>query len=104
MLLNRGMNFGFALTLTLSRRRGNKRVLAPFSCGRRVGDEGKSYEYSATSNFLTLLKLLLQKQPSNLITPALFGCYCDRDLILQISWRFDAIATFLCNPGSCTKN
>jgi hypothetical protein len=47
-LLSRGMNFGVTLTLSLSCGRGNMGFLAPFSCGRRAGDEGESYEHSAT--------------------------------------------------------
>jgi hypothetical protein len=53
-LLNSSMNLGSALTLALSLGRGNKRVSAvsaPFSLGRRVGDEGKSYLHSATPFF-----------------------------------------------------
>jgi hypothetical protein len=46
------MNFGFALTLTLSLGRGNKRSLAPFSLGRRVGDEGQPYLHSETPEIL----------------------------------------------------
>jgi hypothetical protein len=45
------MNFGFALTLTLSLRRENKRSLAPFSLGRRVGDEGQPYLHLARFKF-----------------------------------------------------
>jgi hypothetical protein len=47
-LLSLSMNLGFALTLALSLGRGNKRFLAPFSLGRRVGDEGEPYLHSAT--------------------------------------------------------
>jgi hypothetical protein len=44
------MNVGLTLTLALSHRRGNTRFLAPFSRERRVRDEGKSNEHSATPN------------------------------------------------------
>ena len=44
VLLNVSLNLGSALTLALSPRRGNKRILAPFSLGRRAGDEGQPFE------------------------------------------------------------